>query len=337
MIKTDFIKLYEELSTLNEAKADTQKLVDFAGQELADRFLAIKSRLKAPENDLYYWIKKNSVEELEAAVANIESSKSSTETKKEIADEGAKLVAETDDWKVYEITTFAAAQQYGRDTKWCITGVDGKGDFYWNDYYTNRGVKFYFFITKKDYNARGTNSKYALAIWPKKKAYEIYDQQDDEVTLSEVPFIKNIRIPGVSFSRLKPYYIPREPDCDFCGFPIYMQERQPFKFLDNDTKFCHTECWYKKFKPELVPELTEYYIFQRFIGGYRKNTVKPYDEALKDIISMLSITPPDMLNQVILYWKRVEPYKNIVTIDDGKFQIDDEDAGKQVKKALGIE
>jgi hypothetical protein len=59
MIYSDFIKLYEKLSainevTLTEAKADTQKLITFAGKDLADRFLKIKHRLKTPENDLYY-------------------------------------------------------------------------------------------------------------------------------------------------------------------------------------------------------------------------------------------------------------------------------------------
>ena len=50
----EFLELYEELSALNEGKVDTQRLVDFAGQELADRFLAIRNKLKSPENDLYY-------------------------------------------------------------------------------------------------------------------------------------------------------------------------------------------------------------------------------------------------------------------------------------------
>ena len=50
----DFLDLYEELSVLNEAKADIQRLIDFVGSEYADKFLAIKHRLKSPENDLYY-------------------------------------------------------------------------------------------------------------------------------------------------------------------------------------------------------------------------------------------------------------------------------------------
>lgn len=53
-LNEEFMQIYEELTELNEAKADTQKLIDFAGEDLANRFLAVKNRLKAPENDLYY-------------------------------------------------------------------------------------------------------------------------------------------------------------------------------------------------------------------------------------------------------------------------------------------
>ena len=68
--KNDFIKLYEELSILNEAKADKQKLIDFAGPDLAARFEANKKKLKAPENDLYYWIKNKTVAETKRTVTS---------------------------------------------------------------------------------------------------------------------------------------------------------------------------------------------------------------------------------------------------------------------------
>lgn len=51
---SNFITFYEKLNTLNESNADMQKLVRFAGQELADRFLKIKDRLPVKERDLYY-------------------------------------------------------------------------------------------------------------------------------------------------------------------------------------------------------------------------------------------------------------------------------------------
>ena len=58
-------KLYEEQTAfLMESKADTQNLINFAGVELASRFFSVKNKLKAPENDLYYWIKNKTVGDL---------------------------------------------------------------------------------------------------------------------------------------------------------------------------------------------------------------------------------------------------------------------------------
>lgn len=201
MIKTDFIKLYEELSELNEAKADTQKLVDFAGQELADRFLAVKTKLKAPENDLYYWIKKHSVEELESAVVAAETSISKTQTKKDIADAGAKLVCDTEHWKVYEITTFEASQKYGRDTQWCITGVNDYGDEYWYRY-TDQGIKFYFLITKGKYDPRGVDSKIAIAVYPNQLDTEVFNQKDTPIAFKDIPYCEELDIPGLDLKTL---------------------------------------------------------------------------------------------------------------------------------------
>ena len=111
-----FMQVFEELGSLTEAKADTQRLIDFAGEDLANRFLAVKDRLKSPENDLYYWIKNKTVEELEAAVLEIENTKSKSQMKKDIADQGAELVCDSEHWTVHRIITFEASQKYGRDS-----------------------------------------------------------------------------------------------------------------------------------------------------------------------------------------------------------------------------
>ena len=164
-LNKDFLNLYEEFSEINESKADTLKLVNFAGEDLANRFLAVKNRLTAPENDLYYWIKNKTPEELESAISSLENTRTKTQVKKELSEVGAELVDETEHWKVYHITTFEAAQKYGRDTKWCITGIDGYGDKYWKEYTEDAGVNFYFLITKGAYDPRGTDSKFALALY----------------------------------------------------------------------------------------------------------------------------------------------------------------------------
>lgn len=197
-----FLKIWEELDNLNEAKADTQKLIDFAGQELTDRFLAIKSKLKSPENDLYYWVKNKTPKELADFLDEREIAKTNTQAKKDIAGQGAKLVCETEYWKVYNITTYEAAQIYGRDTKWCITGINDWGDRYWREY-KDKGVDFYFLITKDNYDPRAYNSKFAIAIYPDKKTYEAFDQKDGQVLLEDIKYIHEIEIPGIDLNTLE--------------------------------------------------------------------------------------------------------------------------------------
>jgi hypothetical protein len=198
-LNENFLKLWEELSELNEAKADTEKLINFAGEELANKFLDLKSKLKAPENDLYYWIKKTP-EELEAFLTKVEETKSNTQVKKE-ADQGAKLVCSSEHWNVYHITTFEASQKYGRDTKWCITGINNWGDKYWNEYIEN-GIQFYFLITKGDYDPRGKYSKIAIAVCEYPPSCEVFNQQDTRMTLDKIPYIEEIKIPGVDLENI---------------------------------------------------------------------------------------------------------------------------------------
>ena len=50
---------------------------------LAKRFLSIKNRLKSPENDIYYWLKKTPIE-LEDRVNEIENTISKTKQKEKI-------------------------------------------------------------------------------------------------------------------------------------------------------------------------------------------------------------------------------------------------------------
>lgn len=222
-------RLYENMWELTEAKADLQRLIDFAGQDLADRYEAVKKRFKAPENDLYYWIKHKTVDELERAVSELENTKSSMQAKKDLADAGAELVQETPHWKVYHITSFAAAQKYGRDTKWCITGLVDSGDMYWNDY-KEQDADFYFLITTGEYDSRGKDSKYALALYPKERWYddfeeewveddhpwyEAFDQRDFSVHLDDIPYIDEVKIPGINLSEYEPKS-SRMFECDYC-------------------------------------------------------------------------------------------------------------------------
>jgi hypothetical protein len=233
-------KLWEDLADpLIEAKADTQRLVDFAGAELACRFFAIKNKLKAPENDLYYWIKNKTVDELEQAISSIENIKSNTQIKKETASQGAALVCETDHWKVYHITTFEAAQAYGRDTHWCITGINAWGDKYWKEY-KEKGADFYFFITKGKYNPRGYDSKFALAIYPNNDC-EVFNQKDGQCSLLDIKYIYEVNIPGLDLDSLD----ERGWVCCRCGEFV----PEDLVMLDAEGTNCYCEdCWDVLFK-----------------------------------------------------------------------------------------
>jgi hypothetical protein len=248
-------------NNLLEAKADIQKLVDFAGKDIADRFLALRNKIKGQEKDLYYWIKNKTPNDLETYLNSFENTKSSTQLKKDTADKGAKLVDETEHWKVYKILTFDAAVKYGKDTKWCITGARGEGDRYWK-MYTRSNATFYFFISKIDYDPRGRDSKFALALYPADGlwynadySYEIYNQVDWQLSnLKAIPYIEEVNIPGIDFNKLAPREENDSAVCDHCGEA----------FRDDDligTVYCDficEDCWEEYINSE--DGLAEYFI-----------------------------------------------------------------------------
>lgn len=222
MITTEFIKLYEDLSTLNEAKQDrvnfTNWIRKYASSEmdamkLADRFDVLKSALKAPENDYYYWIKNNDYLGLNNILNKIEHDRDTKKLDKEKIAAGVELVNETEHWKIYHITNYEAARVYGRDSKWCITGINNAGDHYWRDY-TARGFEFYFIITKENYNPRGWESKFAIALNTSYDYKEIYDQEDNKVDFEDIPYYEEVEIPGINIEN----FSDETPSiCDDCG------------------------------------------------------------------------------------------------------------------------
>lgn len=246
---SDFIKLYERLSTLTEAKQDKLNFIDFiikagrskeaAAAEL-QRFDKLKALLKVPENDYYYWIKNKTYKELFDRLNALEHEQETRKLSKSKIAEGSSLVKETNHWKIYKITTYEAARVVGRDSKWCITGINNYGSRYW-DQYTNDGYSFYFIITKGEYDPRGRESKYAFAINDGRRNYEIYDQQDDKVMLDEIPYYEEIEIPGVD---LDSYTTDELFSCEGCG--TYMPEDEinwdPF----GTYPYCET-CWEEHF------------------------------------------------------------------------------------------
>ena len=104
-------------------------------------FKEMKNKIQdAEQKDIDRWA---DWEEFKTFVDQLKEQKSKSEMKKLQKMEGAQLVAENDDWRVYLITTHEAAKIYGSNTKWCITQ---QSPLYWNKY--SRFSNFYFLISK---------------------------------------------------------------------------------------------------------------------------------------------------------------------------------------------
>lgn len=174
---------------LFESKADQLKLVNFAGQQLADEFFKLKQRMKSPYNDIYYWLKK-SPEELQEYINSLHSTQTQSE-KRNSAKEGADLIADENGWKVYEILTYPASVYYDKNTQWCIAGSKRwnngeQGEEYFDQYTLEWGVRFFFFI-------KSNNEKYAVALYPSGKT-EVFNSVDDAVDglPKDCPYIKEL-------------------------------------------------------------------------------------------------------------------------------------------------
>ncbi len=173
---------------LIESKADQRKLIDYAGEDVAKLFFSLKDRLKSPENDIYYWLKRKEPYELKNRLSQLQGTQTRRE-KDEEASEGAELIYNKDGWKVYHITTYEASAKYGKNTQWCISGSKRwsngeEGEGYFNDY-ISKGVEFYFYIKSND-------EKYALAYTPQNGNYQVFNATDDDITGEDLSFLPNV-------------------------------------------------------------------------------------------------------------------------------------------------
>ena len=127
---------------LIEAKQDRINFENKFGKELTDKFFDLRQKLKAPENNIYYWIKNKSKEELQDFIDSYQSK--SDKVKKEKS-QGAELIFYKNNVKIYRITTYNACKLYGQNTKWCITG--GESVFTGHIESDNLDGGYYFVIT----------------------------------------------------------------------------------------------------------------------------------------------------------------------------------------------
>lgn len=111
-------------------------------KEYFDQFKALKSRIKEDtDRDIDRWAKQG-WEKFKSFVDELKGTKSKKQAKKLAVQEGAKLIAENESWKVYHITGFAASRKLGHNN-WCIV----RDETQWGNYVTKNNV--YFIISNK--------------------------------------------------------------------------------------------------------------------------------------------------------------------------------------------
>lgn len=201
--------------SLNEAKEDRQKFIDwlrlyfgykeltdeekddyFLGgpqnnmnntatkraSDMVDEYIKEKPRIPSPYNDFYWWMKNRRPDEFYNWIGWLRNNPSKNTIKKNKKG-GADLVFTTSSGsKVYHITNYEAAEQYGKGTRWCISGNYGghedRGREHFNDYTSDSGLHCnVFFIMKPD------NDKIAVLIDREDNAlHSIWDAEDNHIT-----------------------------------------------------------------------------------------------------------------------------------------------------------
>ena len=163
-----------------ESKKDLDDLKDYLGDKLFDDYMKIRDRIPKDQNEFkdFSKLKKMGKKDIQDFIDNF---KSKSDKKKSDKTEGAEKLYEDSDWVVYKITSYPAAQLYGKNTKWCITGrYDGhesRGEDYFNDYIEDKNLDggYYFYISKKD-----PKEKYCILQTKDKRIHSIWDAKDDD-------------------------------------------------------------------------------------------------------------------------------------------------------------
>ena len=185
-------------SLLYEGKQDQENLLKFLGQEYYDKYNLIKNKIKDPEYKDIYKLMKLDLDDVKDYIDELSKKQSNTDLRRD-AKKGAKLIYNKDGWKVYRITTYKAAQLYGSNTTWCITGRyeghEERGEQYFNDYIGEYSLDggYYFYI-------KNNNEKYCLLRSIDGEVESVWDAEDNryefvEIT-EEVPDFPSI--PGIA-------------------------------------------------------------------------------------------------------------------------------------------
>lgn len=168
-----------------ESEKDKEDLKNHLGDDLYNDYMKIRNKIPKDQNEYkdFQKLKKLPIEDVQDFVDNFQSE---TDLRKE-AKKGAKKIYEDSDWLVLKITTYPAAQYYGKNTTWCITGRYGgheeRGEEYFNDYIENNNLDggYYFFIDRhNDYD------KYCLLLNKYGEVHSIWNAEDDECQPEEL-------------------------------------------------------------------------------------------------------------------------------------------------------
>jgi hypothetical protein len=128
------------------ARDDLKK---YLGDDLYNDYMKIRNKISDTEWKDFGKVQKKDLSDIRDYVDNFQSK---SDVKKQDKSEGAELIYNKNGWKVYRITTYKAAQLYGKGTKWCITGrYDGeeeRGQHYFDVYIKTRKLDggYYFYI-----------------------------------------------------------------------------------------------------------------------------------------------------------------------------------------------
>lgn len=206
----EYIKETQEEKTptaqeeLTEDKASIERFVSKVGKPLSDRFFKHKPRLKSPENDISFWMKKKP-EQLRDRLDMLDN-KLTRKQENTTAKQGSKLLYSDEDWSVFEILNVEASLKYGKGTKWCISGDGCRShemlDFYKNYFGSSKAgqVKIYFYISKM------FADKYAVLINHEDGRYFIWNDIDNPVAfILDAP-----KVPGLPDFSVVPEELKKE-------------------------------------------------------------------------------------------------------------------------------
>ena len=137
-------------------------------------------------------------QELKDLIANYKT-KRATITQKKV--DGAEKIGENSEYTCYRITTYPAAQYYGSNTTWCITGrykgQEERGEYYFNRYIKGEHLDggYYFFLHKTN-----PRRKYALLQQVDKKdkkhplkIHSVWSALNSPLTLDRLPIFPLVK------------------------------------------------------------------------------------------------------------------------------------------------